>query len=145
MRSPGARPADINPETSIFGQDRRRTLRHRVHSPAYASLSGSSRDAVLELCEILNISESGMCIQASAPMKVNRLLPLCLDLSETGTRIHTTGHVVWSDQSGKTGIRFPEMPEASRAQLQQWLTANATVGSAAKAAGKEEHDASPRP
>jgi len=130
MRSPGARPADINPETSIFGQDRRRTLRHRVNSPAYASLSGSSRDAVLELCEILNISESGMCIQASSPMPVNRLLPLVLDLSETGDRIHTTGHVVWSDQSGKSGIRFPEMPEASRMQLQHWLAANAAAATA---------------
>ncbi len=130
MRSPGARPADINPETSIFGQDRRRAVRHRVHSPAYASLSGSSRDAVLELCEILNISESGMCIQASAPMPVNRLLPLVLDLSETGDRIHTTGHVAWSDESGKTGIRFPEMPEASREQLQRWLAANAASAAA---------------
>src|SRR6266702_3391028 len=120
MRSPGARPADINPETSIFGQDRRRTLRHRVHSPAYASLAGSSRDAVLELCEILNISERGMCIQASSPMPVNRLLPLVLDLSETGARIHTTGHVVWSEPSGRTGIRFPEFPEASLNQLEEW-------------------------
>src|SRR5260370_41802274 len=86
-----------------------------------------------------------MCIQASSPMKVNRLLPLCLDLAETGTRIHTAGHVVWSDQSGKTGIRFPEMPEASRAQLQQWLATNAAVGSAAKAAGTEEQGPSQRP
>jgi len=145
MDSPGSRPADIIPENSIFTRERRRAVRHRVHTPAYANLNGSSQGAVLELCEILDISEGGMCIQASSTMKVNRLLPLCLDLSETGTRIHTTGHVVWSDQSGKTGIRFPEMPEASRAQLQQWLTANAAVGSAAKAAGKEEHDASSRP
>src|SRR5260370_35221951 len=86
-----------------------------------------------------------MCIQASSPMKVNRLLPLCLDLSETGTRIHTTGHVVWSDQSGKTGIRFPEIPEASRAQLQQWLATNAAVGAAAKAAGPEAKGTQPGP
>ena len=83
---------------------------------------------MLELCEILNISEAGMCIQASGPMKVNRLLPLVLDLSETGERIHTTGHVVWSDPDGKTGIRFPEMPENSREQLQNWLSANAAAG-----------------
>ncbi len=140
MRSPGPRPADISPETSIFGQDRRRALRHRVHSPAYASLSGSSRDAALELCEILNISENGMCIQASSPMPVNRLLPLVLDLSETGDRIHTTGHVVWSGQSGKTGIRFPEMPEASREQLQHWLAANAASATPGPWGAAEESD-----
>jgi putative methionine-R-sulfoxide reductase with GAF domain len=124
MELRGARPSDINRENSIFGRDRRRVARHKVYTPAYASLMGSSHSAALELCEVLNISENGMCIQASAPMKPNRLLPLVLDLSETQTRIHTTGHVVWSDSSGKTGIRFPEMPEASRLQLQQWLVAN---------------------
>ena len=128
MHPPGTRASEISSENSIFGRDRRRVVRHRVHTPAYASLSGSAQSAVLELCEILNISESGMCIQASGPMKLNRLLPLVLDLSETATRIHTTGHVVWSEPSGKTGIRFPPMPEASKIQLQQWITANATVG-----------------
>ena len=131
MQSPGARPPDINRENSIFGRDRRRVARHKVHTPAYASLMGSSQNAALELCEVLNISENGMCIQLSVPMKPNRLLPLVLDLSETQARIHTTGHVVWSDSSGKTGIRFPEMPEASRVQLQDWLAANAVAGAAA--------------
>jgi GAF domain-containing protein len=87
-------------------------------------LSGSAQGAVLDLCEILNISENGMCIQASSPMKTNRLLPLSLELSETGARIHIVGHVVWSEASGRTGIRFPEMSEACRTQLREWLAAN---------------------
>jgi putative methionine-R-sulfoxide reductase with GAF domain len=132
MEGPGVRPADFSPEKSIFGRDRRRAARHRVHSPAYVDLNGSSQDRVLELSEILNISEGGICIQAPAPMKVNRLLPLCLDLSETQSRIYTTGHVVWSDPSGKTGIRFPELPEASRLQLHSWLIANRQVGQASE-------------
>jgi hypothetical protein len=121
----GASPADVGADNSIFGRDRRRVRRHRVHTPAYASLTGSAQGSVLELSEILDISESGMCIQSSSPMKVNRLLPLCLDLSETGARIHVVGHVVWSDPSGRTGIRFPDMSDASRRQLVEWLEANA--------------------
>jgi GAF domain-containing protein len=120
----GASPTDVGGE-SIFGRDRRRTRRHRVHTPAYASLTGSAQGGALELSEILDISETGMCIQSASPMKVNRLLPLCLDLSETGARIHVIGHVVWSDPSGRTGIRFPEMSDASRKQLLEWLEANA--------------------
>lgn len=115
---------NITRENSIFGRDRRRATRHKVHLPAYASLSGSTQGAALELCEILNINESGMCFQAPGPMKVNRLLPLALDLSQTDTRIHTTGHVVWSGHSGMTGVRFPELPAAVRVQLQQWIAAN---------------------
>ena len=118
-------PAEGVSESSIFGRDRRRAHRHRVHTPAYASPSGSAQGAITELCEILNISENGMCIQASSQMKINRLLPLCLELSETGARIHLVGHVVWSDPSGRTGIRFPEVSDAARTQLTEWLKANA--------------------
>jgi hypothetical protein len=57
-------------------------------------------------------------------MKVSHLLPLVLDLSETGARIHTTGHVVWAEGSGRAGIRFPELPEISLQQLQKWMAVN---------------------
>jgi len=86
--------------------------------------------APLEFCEILDISPTGMCIQASATMKPNRLLPLVLDLSQTKARLHTTGHVVWSDSSGRTGIRFPEMPESTRSEVQRWLVVDASAGAA---------------
>jgi len=115
------------PDPSIFGRDRRRSRRHRVHTPAYASLSGSSQSSVVELSEILNISESGMCIQASSQMKINRLLPLCLDLSATESRIYIVGHVVWSESSGKTGIRFPDVSAPELDHLHQWLEANANA------------------
>src|SRR5579863_600958 len=140
MDSPGASPAGLTPENSSISRERRRARRHKIFTPAYANLSGSSQGAVLELNEILNISESGMCIQASAPMKVNRLLPLGIDLSETRVQIRTVGHVVWSEASGRTGIRFPDMAAASLGQLQEWLTANAKAGSEASLAGATAAD-----
>lgn len=115
---------DIASKHSIYGQGRRQSTRHVVKTPAYASLSGSSQTIALELCEILNISESGLCIQALQPMTVDRLLPLALDFSETGSRIHVAGHVVWTKSSGKTGIRFSDLPEVSRQHLQRWLEVN---------------------
>src|SRR5258708_33452127 len=122
MESPHrASPADSTPESLGIPRERRRARRHKVFTPAYANLSGSAQGAILELNEIINISESGMCIQASAPMKVNRLLPLGIDLSATGVQIRTVGHVVWSDPSGRTGIRFPDMAAASLTQLKEWL------------------------
>ena len=107
--SRGASPPDFSAENSILGRDRRRVARHRAHTPAYANLSGSAQGAEVSLCEILNLTENGMCIQASSQLKTNRLLPLCLELSQTRARIHVVGHVVWSEASGKTGIRFPEI------------------------------------
>jgi putative methionine-R-sulfoxide reductase with GAF domain len=113
-------------QSPFFARERRRAARHAARIPAYASLNGSAQAASLELCQILNINESGTCIQAPVPMKLNRLLPLVLEFSDTTTRIHTTGHVVWSDVSGRSGIRFPTLPDISRDQLQQWLAVNDT-------------------
>src|SRR5438874_2889191 len=125
-----SQPVDIAPKHAIYGRERRRAIRNAIHTPAYASLNGSSQTIALELCEILNLSESGTCIQAPEPLKVNRLLPLALDLSETCDRIHTTGHVVWSEGSGKAGIRFLLFAEASLVQLRKWLAANQAAGAA---------------
>jgi putative methionine-R-sulfoxide reductase with GAF domain len=125
---PGASLVDTTQKNGIYSRERRRAVRNAVHTPAYASLNGSAQAVSLELCEILNISESGTCIQAPEPMKVNRLLPLALDLSETGDRIYTIGHVVWSESSGRAGIRFPELAEGSLLQLRRWLEANKAAG-----------------
>jgi putative methionine-R-sulfoxide reductase with GAF domain len=124
----GARLVETAQKNAFYGRERRRAVRNAVHTPAYVSLNGSAQAISLELCEILNISESGTCIQAPGPMKVNRLLPLALDLSETGDRIYTTGHVVWSESCGRAGIRFPELPENSLLQLRRWLQANDVAG-----------------
>src|SRR2546429_1884219 len=112
----------------------RRRVRHKVHSPAYASLNGDSGGMVLDLNEILDISQDGMSMQTSPPLEVNRTVSLCLDLSETKTYIHTTGHVIWSDESGRTGIRFADMPEASVSHLKEWLFLNAMVAGVARGA-----------
>lgn len=114
--------------------NRRRRVRHKVHTPAYASLNGDSGGMVLDLNEILDISQDGMSMQTSPPLEVNRTVSLCLDLSETKTYIHTTGHVIWSDESGRTGIRFADMPEASVSHLKEWLFLNAMVAGVARGA-----------
>jgi putative methionine-R-sulfoxide reductase with GAF domain len=125
MQPFGNKPADLSRELNPSTRDRRRCVRQRVHTPAYASLDGNSSGMVLDLSEILDISEEGMSVQNSAPLEVNRSLSLCLDLSETKTYIPTTGHVVWSHPSGRSGIRFPGMQQASLRQLKEWLFLNA--------------------
>jgi GAF domain-containing protein len=108
----------------------RRAVRQKVHTPAYASLNGGSDDMVLDLSEILDISESGAAIQTSSLWEISRPLNLCLDLSETKTYLQTTGHVVWADRAGRIGVRFPDLPEASRQKLKEWLFLNAMVAAA---------------
>ncbi|PYX22732.1 MAG: hypothetical protein DMG87_07110 [Acidobacteria bacterium] len=127
MHPAGAKTAETPPQTPS-PNERRRRVRHRVHIPAYSSVDSSDTGMILDLSEILDISEDGMLIQTSSPLEVDTNLNLCLDLSETKAYIHTSGQVVWTDPSGRVGIRFPAMPEASLQQLKQWLFVNALTG-----------------
>ena len=118
-------------------------MRQKVHTPSYASLNGTSPRRVLNLSEIVNISEDGMAIQASWPLDASHRVDLCLDLSETKANIYTVGQVIWSDRSGRVGIRFPELTEAQLRQLREWLFANAIVACAHYAAERAARNALP--
>jgi putative methionine-R-sulfoxide reductase with GAF domain len=127
METLGSNPGEAGRELPPPLRTRRRRVRQKVHTPAYASLNGSSSGQILDLSEIVDISEGGMAIQTSFPLQVQRSVNLCLDLTATRTCIHTTGEVVWSDRSGRVGIRFPQMPDDSLRQLKEWLFVNVMV------------------
>src|SRR6267378_7339683 len=107
--------------------ERRRRIRHKLHSPVYASFNGQSGGMVLELSELLDLSEEGFAVQTSQRLEVNQSITLSLDLPETRTYIHGTGHVVWSDGSGRGGIRFSGLPEQSQGLLKEWLLINLLI------------------
>jgi putative methionine-R-sulfoxide reductase with GAF domain len=107
--------------------ERRRRIRHKLHSPVYASFNGQSAGMVLELSELLDLSEEGFAVHTSQPLKVNQSLTLSLDLPETRSYVHGAGQVVWSDGSGRGGIRFSGLTEQSQRILKEWLFVNLLV------------------
>jgi GAF domain/PilZ domain/Sel1 repeat len=119
LQSP--RPASIN---------RRRRVRQKAHAPAYATFPGHSKNQMLELYEVLDISEIGVAVQCPTPMEIDRQMELCLDLAEVTGQILTTARVVWSDSSGRVGMCFPRLRDADLKRLQQWLFLNAMAGAA---------------
>lgn len=128
MESLGANPAVAGQEPEALFPNRRKRIRQKVHTPAYASLDEKSSGAILDLSEIVDISEDGMSIQTSSSLQPNQTLNVCLDLSETRNYINTTGQVVWWHGSGRAGICFPEMAPSSVKELKEWLFANAVAG-----------------
>jgi len=120
-----SRPAPLN---------RRRRVRHKVHVPAYATFSGASQGAMLDLHEVLDISEVGVSLQCSAPMEINRPADLCLDLAEARGQIFVTAQVVWSDSSGRVGFSLPNLTDSIQRRLREWLFLNAMAASANAAA-----------
>jgi hypothetical protein len=116
-----SRPASLN---------RRRRVRQKVHVPAYASFVGASQNEMLDLCEILDISEVGVAVQSASPMQIEQQVELCLDLAESHGQISTIARVVWSDSAGRVGLGLAPLPDSALHRLREWLFLNAMTGAA---------------
>ncbi len=124
--------------------ERRGRLRHKIHTPAYASLERPSSKIVLDLNEITDISEDGVCIQSSSVLNSTGPLDIRLELAGHDAPFLVGGEVVWSNHAGRAGIRFAEMHPELRHQLKQWIFLNVIVGCANFAAAEEVKKRSPQ-
>ena len=118
-----------------FGE-RRGRFRHKLNSPVYARFNGPSAGMVMDLNEVLDLSEDGFAVQTSSRLEINRPITLSLDLPETKTHVYGAGQVVWSDAAGRAGIQFSGPTEQSRKLLKEWMLVNLLVASAKSQAQK---------
>ncbi len=132
--SQASRPVSLN---------RRRRVRQKVHAPAYASFSGASKSEMLDLYEVLDISEVGLAVQCPAPMKVDQPVELCLDLAEASGQISATARVVWSDSTGRVGLALPTLQNSAQQRLREWLFLNAMAGAANAASSPASRSEAP--
>lgn len=119
-----------NPSQAEWGPiepDRRRYPRLKPTTPCYAVGDTVLSGRVAELNEILDLSEEGIGIQALWPLMAGHAAEFRLDLSNPSIYAEVKGTVVWSEQSGRAGIRFAEISESSRRELCSWLFANRTA------------------
>ncbi len=108
--------------------NRRRRVRHKIQTPAYATFTAESKGAMLDLHEIVDISEDGVAIQCHSPLELKKRVELCLDLADCAEHIYTTGQVVWSNASGRAGLHFSELSPESLSRLREWLFVNVMAG-----------------
>jgi putative methionine-R-sulfoxide reductase with GAF domain len=120
-----SRPASLN---------RRRRVRQKVHAPAYATFPGASPSEMLDLYEVLDISEVGVSLQCASPMEIDKQIELCLDLAEARGQINATARVVWSDSAGRVGLGLAPLPDSTLHRFREWLFLNAMAAAANAAA-----------
>jgi len=70
----------------------------------------------------INISESGIAIHSPSPLKNS--VPICLRLDLPGLvgSLEFCGEVQWSDELGRTGIRFIDAPTELSERLRVWIS-----------------------
>ena len=119
-----------DPKPGVPLPERRRRIRHKLHTPVYASFSGPRSSMVVDLSELLDVHEDGFSVQTVEKLEANRPVNLCLDLVETKSYVHGMGHVVWTDSSGRAAVRFSSLPDPARRLLKEWLFVNLLIACA---------------
>jgi CheY-like chemotaxis protein len=119
----------------LLRRERRRAPRASVGSIANVAYPGAPElNAVLT-----DLSDGGTLIHTA-----NRLPPECkvyfeFELPGQEQLVRLSGEVAWQDASGRTGIRFVDVPQSSRRLMQTWLqqsSANPATPLAAQPARK---------
>jgi len=96
------------------------------------TVSLDNKDAGL----MVDLSEAGMAVQALARIKPGATTSLQFELPDTASRIEASGTIAWVDPtSGRAGIRFESLSDASAACLKEWLGREASHDRPATSAG----------
>jgi CheY-like chemotaxis protein len=113
----------------LMRRERRRSPRVPVDSSANVAFPGASEfNAMLR-----DLSDGGTALLTPdrIPQATKVYFEFVLPGQERAVRV--SGEVAWQDSSGRTGIRFLDVPQASRRLIQSWLQqpAHLAKGSAA--------------
>jgi CheY-like chemotaxis protein len=68
-----------------------------------------------------NLSEGGMAIHFEGTLNRKPISKVHFTLPGTKVAMEPKGEVAWADGLGRAGIRFQEVPESSREQLEKWI------------------------
>ena len=106
----------------LMRRERRRAPRMPLSSTANVACPGAPELNAL----MTDLSDGGTLLQTE-----NRIPPACKVYFEFALPGHQqlvrlSGEVAWQDSSGRTGIRFLDVPQSSRRLIQTWLQQNNT-------------------
>ena len=111
---------------SNMAQRRIATYRHNVPARVIAgTLNHRGWQRALHQVNVVNLSQTGLCLNATEPLPHGASLTMSLVLPEISYSLHASGNVVWSNNNGRTGVAFDhaDCPEMKRLhqRLNHWL------------------------
>lgn len=113
--------AGLRPAAGLLSRERRRAVRIPVQAAVEITLPDLRKlDGIL-----LDISETGMDVLTAEPQVAGSLLAFRFQLPDGAVGIDAHGQVAWANPNGQTGVRFLDLPEATQANLKEWLKAAA--------------------
>ena len=104
---------------NLMLRGRLRYFRQEVEIPVKLT----SPDKRLTTGVITNLSQGGIAVQMAEALDPQEPVRLRFDLPETDNFVEAQGEITWTDERGKTGIRFIEISDRLQHDLEQWLAA----------------------
>ena len=107
----------FNTALSFMVREKRRYFRCPVDMPVQLQFNpGEGMKAMAT-----NLSEGGIAIHFEGTLAKNSIAKVQFTLPGTNVVMEPKGEVAWADGLGRAGIRFQEVPESSRDQLEKWI------------------------
>jgi hypothetical protein len=111
---------------SSMAQRRIATYRHSVPARVVSgTLNHRGWQRTLHQLNVVNLSRTGLCLNAAEPLPQGASVTMSLVLPEISYSLHASGNVVWSNSNGRAGVVFDhsEGPEMKRLheRLNHWL------------------------
>jgi len=103
-------------------RERRAGYRHRVQIvPVACTITHDAEQRTLPRVTILDLSQTGYCLQTNEIPPQHATVRIEFQLPDNSALIHASGSVMWTQASGRTGVKFSNIPVAERASLNAWL------------------------
>jgi CheY-like chemotaxis protein len=118
--SPERARISLRAARGMMRRERRRAPRTTVNSTTNVAYPGAPEmNAVMA-----DLSDGGTSIQTSSRLPTSCKVYFEFALPGQKQLVRLSGEVAWQDASGRTGIRFLDVPQSSRRLIQTWLQQN---------------------
>src|SRR5438477_12908900 len=72
-------------------------------------------------CQAVNISEGGMAVISSVPLKPGTQVTLQFAIPGQGSQFAAESEICWCDEKGRSGLRLGALSPEQKTELKQWL------------------------
>lgn len=125
--SPDRAARSLRAAHGLILRERRRYHRHPLQTTAHVTY-GNLRDVPIPLS---NISEGGVALATSRTADMKGAVSLRFELPGCNRSLEAKGEFVWTNDSGRVGVRFTTVPPSTKSELDAWIARQLDVSTPA--------------
>jgi CheY-like chemotaxis protein len=102
---------------SFMVREKRRYFRCRIEMPVVLHFAQGEEMK----CVATNLSEGGLALHFDGTLPKGSISKVTFVLPGTRISMEPRGDIAWADGLGRAGLKFVDVPDSSREQLEKWI------------------------